>query len=299
MLKLKPNSTYYASLYDNSKVDGYTFKITEYKDDSGDYFESSREISLNKKLEYKLHCTADEDIFKFTTNSDNSFIINIKAWDTLSTRVDLYDANGNLIDYSINDRTRINGIYSDVIKPNSTYYLKISYGKLYVEQDLDYDLIISSGFTKDIANEKIEPATGAYLAPTKVKLDGKVIPMEVYNIRGSKYVSLRDLALALKGTKKQFGINWDNSKKAINLVSNKPYVPVGGEMTKKNTYKQPAALNISNMYKDDKIFPVVAYTVNGGNYIKPEDIGQAFDFSVIWDRNTDTIVIDTKKGYQE
>jgi len=40
-----------------------------------------------------------------------------------------------------------------------------------------------------------------------------------------------------------------------------------------------------------------AYNINGNNYFKLRDIGQAIDFAVTWDGANDRILIDTSKGY--
>ena len=40
-----------------------------------------------------------------------------------------------------------------------------------------------------------------------------------------------------------------------------------------------------------------AYNINGNNYFKLRDIGQALDFAVIWDGAGNRILIDTSKGY--
>jgi len=42
---------------------------------------------------------------------------------------------------------------------------------------------------------------------------------------------------------------------------------------------------------------VEAYNINGSNYFKLRDIGQAVDFAVIWDGAGNRILIDTSKGY--
>jgi hypothetical protein len=40
-----------------------------------------------------------------------------------------------------------------------------------------------------------------------------------------------------------------------------------------------------------------AYEIDGNNYFKLRDIGQALDFGVVWDSTQDTVVIDTSTGY--
>lgn len=42
-----------------------------------------------------------------------------------------------------------------------------------------------------------------------------------------------------------------------------------------------------------------AYNINGNNYFRLRDMAKAFDISVTWDGNSNTIIIDTSKGYVE
>ena len=42
---------------------------------------------------------------------------------------------------------------------------------------------------------------------------------------------------------------------------------------------------------------LAAYTIDGTNYYKLSDLAQAIDFSLEWDGSTNTITIDTTKGY--
>ena len=42
---------------------------------------------------------------------------------------------------------------------------------------------------------------------------------------------------------------------------------------------------------------IEAYNIDGSNYFKFRDIGQAVDFAITWDGNNNRILIDTSKGY--
>lgn len=62
---------------------------------------------------------------------------------------------------------------------------------------------------------------------SKVLVNGEVVAFDAYNINGSNYFKLRDLAKILSGTEKQFEVTWNNENKAIELISDKAYTAVG------------------------------------------------------------------------
>jgi len=82
-------------------------------------------------------------------------------------------------------------------------------------------------------------------------------------IAGYNYFKLRDLASVLSGTEKQFDIMWDEDKKIINLISNKAYTPVGGEMAKGDGKEKMATKNYSVIYKDGIELELETYTISG------------------------------------
>lgn len=50
---------------------------------------------------------------------------------------------------------------------------------------------------------------------------------------------------------------------------------------------------------DGKAVTAGAYTINGNNYFKLRDLGQAIDFGVTWDGDTRTVVVDSGQPYSE
>ena len=143
-------------------------------------------------------------------------------------------------------------------------------------------------------------STAATAQPTssRVLINGKDIAFNAYNISGSNYFMLRDLAFTLSGTAKQFSVGWDGSKNAITLTSGRPYTSVGGEMTGKGTGSKPATPTSSKIYLDGKEVSFTAFNIEGNNYFKLRDIGQAFDFGIGWDAASNTISVDTNKRYE-
>ena len=132
---------------------------------------------------------------------------------------------------------------------------------------------------------------------SSVFVNGNQISFDAYNINNNNYFKLRDVAKVLNGTNKQFEVTWDSSKNAINILSNKPYTTVGGELTSGDGSTKSATLSTSEVYVDGEQAKITAYNINGNNYFKLRDIGEIFDFSVDWNANNNSINIDTDKSY--
>ncbi len=133
---------------------------------------------------------------------------------------------------------------------------------------------------------------------SKVAVDGKDISFEAYNIDGYNYFRLRDMAMAITGSEKQFEVTWDGEKNAINLVSGGYYTSVGGELTiSSKTDSIKAVTNQSKIYVDGEEIALQAYTIDGNNYFKLRDVAEVFDFGVTWNEVLNQIVIDTTIGY--
>lgn len=132
---------------------------------------------------------------------------------------------------------------------------------------------------------------------SKVLVDDKAISFNAYLINDNNYFKLRDLAKVVSGTGKQFEVQWDDSKKTVNLFSNQPYTAIGSELTQGDgTGKIPVA-NVAKIYKDGTEIVLTAYNIDGYNYFKLRDVAQAFDIGVTYEGDTNTVGIDTGTGY--
>ena len=135
---------------------------------------------------------------------------------------------------------------------------------------------------------------------SKVMVDGEQVSFDAYNIEGSNYFKLRDLAMAINGTEKNFEVTWDGEKNAINLISGQAYTPVGNELVsspENNIVKGISSQ--SAIYLDGEEVELEAYNINGNNYFKLRDVAKVFDFGVIWNGELNQIEIDTTAGYIE
>ena len=142
-------------------------------------------------------------------------------------------------------------------------------------------------------------AAGQTAIPTSstVLVNGNNIKFDAYNIDGSNYFKLRDVAYVINGTTKQFDVAWDSANNAIKLTSGAMYTTVGGEMAGKGSGNKTAEPTDSKMYIDGKAVSFTSYNIDGNNYFKLRDIGQVFNFGVDWDGAKNTIAVSTIKDY--
>lgn len=166
------------------------------------------------------------------------------------------------------------------------------------ENSIDYGNMLKAAAPAQ-KEEPARPAQALNAVPTasKVLVNGKTVSFDSYTINGNNYFKLRDFAKAVSGTQKQFDVTWDGEKKTINLISNKVYSAVGGEMTPGDGKEKTPELNTSIILKDGVEVPLNAYIIDGNSYFKLRDMAQAFDIGITWDGTTNTIGIDTTTGY--
>ena len=133
-----------------------------------------------------------------------------------------------------------------------------------------------------------------------VTVNGSPLSLGVYNIGGSNYFKLRDLAAALNGTNKQYNVGWDNMTRQVSIEQGKPYQPVAGELSRPlgsipTLGRQPKdALSL-----DGRTVDTQKYNIGGNNYFKLRDLAELLDFQVLWDNSSRTIRIDTTKPYSQ
>lgn len=160
-----------------------------------------------------------------------------------------------------------------------------------------------------------------------VNVNNEKVLFEAFNIDNNNYVSLRDFAMAVNGTKKQFEVGYDSDKNAITLTSKKAYTATGNELPIDKEYKRQeeesrkryeqsgirsdmgtsliknittnAVETTSKIYLDGQEVSLTAYNINGSNYFQLRSIAKLFDIGVTYDNATSTVGIDTSVGYTE
>ncbi len=162
-----------------------------------------------------------------------------------------------------------------------------------------YEGTTASDYAKKMAIPFINISTAT---PTnaKVLINGKEVAFTAYNIGGNNYFKLRDVAMAINGSEKNFNVGWDSANNAISLTSNQGYTSVGGELIiDANATETTPIVTNSRVYKDGEPVSFIAFNIGGNNFFKLRDIGKAFDFGIGWDNATKTITVNTGMGYTE
>ena len=147
------------------------------------------------------------------------------------------------------------------------------------------------------------PAAGTVYARTQtVKLDGSDVEFQCYAVKNAagnetNYVKVRDLAMALNGTKAQFNVAWDGK---IGITSGTAYQAVGGEGTTPYSGDQPyRAVSDTPVRFNGSAVKLTSFSITyrggGYTYYKLRDLGQLLDFNVKWDGTS--VVIETDRPY--
>lgn len=124
-----------------------------------------------------------------------------------------------------------------------------------------------------------------------VTVDGAAITADVYNIDGSNYFKLRDIAYALNGTAAQFSVGYDKESRTITAVSGEAYEAVGGEMAVGEDKSATAVISNQSLIINGESAQLTAFNIGGSNYFKLRDLADALGFFVDYDAETRTALI--------
>ena len=129
--------------------------------------------------------------------------------------------------------------------------------------------------------------------------DAHLVHPAVYKIDGANYFRLRDLAMLLNGSERQFAVAYDDASKTVSLSAGKPYAAIGGELTGAAAERAEATVSNDVIYIDGEIAALTVYKIDGANYFKLRDLGRALDFFVGYNDEMKTVTISGAKGYEE
>ena len=142
------------------------------------------------------------------------------------------------------------------------------------------------------------PETNANPSPSQVFVDGEQVTVEAYLIDGSNYLKLRDLALALNGSEKQFNVAYDAVTKLVSLITGEAYVRNGTEGGKAS-YAKLGYAGGDPVSMDGAAVEIPAYKIDGSNYYKLREVMKLLDVGLVYDNETKDIRVDTSVGYTE
>ncbi len=126
-----------------------------------------------------------------------------------------------------------------------------------------------------------------------LRVDGKVIACQKYNIDDRNYFMLRDLAMLLKGTGSRFSVRWDEETRCVSVVTGEDYTPDGSELDLSQGDQSETAVRSSQaIYIDGELrTDLTVYNIGDHNYFQLKELGAALGFFVDYDQPTNTAVV--------
>ncbi len=210
-----------------------------------------------------------------------------------------FEPTGNIYQYNYDEASQ--SVYSTVVPYNPEFAEQDTFVKgasITISKPGIYSIgALFPAVYEGVGNVYLNIIGDAMPTESKVYVNGVETAFEAYNIADNNYFKIRDIAMAISGTEKQFDVTWDNENQVINLKSNTPYTVAGGELGKGEMTVKTAKATSSHMFKDGQPYGFTSYTIGGNNYFLLRDLGEVFDFGVIWDEATNSIKIDTTQSY--
>ena len=138
-------------------------------------------------------------------------------------------------------------------------------------------------------------AASVVRSPQKLTVDGKSVECDKYNIDGSNYFKLRDLAYVLNGTGSQFDVGWDEANKVVSVTTDHAYTTPNGTELEIGADKSgtavvsPQTIMINGEVRTD----LTVYNIGGSNFFKLRELGDALGFDVDYIKETNTATVES------
>lgn len=121
-----------------------------------------------------------------------------------------------------------------------------------------------------------------------IAVNGKTVTADSYNINGSNYVKLRDLALMLNDTDAQFVVRYNGKKQQISLTTGKPYTPVGGELSAGENRAASCVRSTLSVTVNGRTVNLKGYNIGRNNFYRLRDLNELLGFQVEYVAATNT-----------
>jgi hypothetical protein len=119
------------------------------------------------------------------------------------------------------------------------------------------------------------------------------------NIHDYNWIKLRDFAMLLNGSAKQFGIGYDQATNTITLTASAPYAPLGDELQDGLAEPITAVASPQRVLLDGKLVEVAAYNINGYNYFRLRDLAIMIDIGVLFSEEDFSVTLKLEDIYVE
>ena len=132
----------------------------------------------------------------------------------------------------------------------------------------------------------------AVLSPQSFYVNNKPVEMTAYSIGDNNYIRLRDIGKAV-----DFYVFYDHSTDAVYLYNSVEYMESADLQPPVIREVADAELSGQMFRVNNEPYAMLAYSINDNNYVKLRDVGEALNFCVSYDAETDSVVIDKSLPY--
>lgn len=222
-------------------------------------------------------------------NDGNEMTLELKGCTIEHNKVNAY---GSGIFFVTNNHTGIVKLHNTFLEDNEggSWYPVIP--DLSMHKDTTLEIT-----TYDYGDNSFEKPIVANPTLSLVMVDGVSQDFESYNINDNNYFKLRDIAAILNGSDKEFEILWNDNSQSIEIVPNRSYTSVGGELETVEDKVQTCQKSSPNLIMEGEPVTLTTYLIHGNNFVKLRDIGELIDFGVEWDGVNEVIYIESDEEY--
>ena len=139
------------------------------------------------------------------------------------------------------------------------------------------------------------PSPSVTLSQQSLFADGKTTACELYNIDGSNFIRLRDLAYIFNGTGSQFSVDWDSETNTVSINTGKAYRTNGSELDPSCPDNHSTAVVSSQTIQIDGniVKDLSVYNIGGSNYFKLRELNDVLWFGVNFDDAANAVIVDS------
>ncbi len=130
------------------------------------------------------------------------------------------------------------------------------------------------------------------LSPQKLTVNGTEQKSEAYNIGGTNFFKLRDLAALLSGTSSQFHVSYDAARNTVVITTGEACddtLSADFQDNSASAVRSPQHVEI-----DGKAVSLTAYNIGGSNFFGLRELSEYLGYNVGYDENTNTAIIQSK-----
>lgn len=124
-----------------------------------------------------------------------------------------------------------------------------------------------------------------------LKLNNEIVYCQGFNVKGTNYYKLRDIAKILSNTSSRFNVDWNNNQ--IQIIGGGEYEETEGleEYYYDGSQRYYGNLEELEISVDGKIKNIEVYSIDGNNYFKLRDLKDIALFELDWDNEKREISI--------